>query len=743
MTDGGFDPRARFRPTSEVMGRRVGDECVLVELHTNRMYELNTTGARIWELLAAGQDLGGIEARLQDEFDIGGTALRSELLGLVGRLRAEGLLVEDMTGAGARVASRAGGVEGTRGSEGSEGSVGAVVEGAEAKGAGPGARAWVIEWESGAGREPVLQGPAGRVVDVHRTLAGDLVLVEGALLEVGSAPRAEAGRAPGERVIRADRVGALYEELGDGFVHRLRGGAVIVLWERRRDRLLVVRDAAGEVPCFYVREGRRLLVSTSLDALLARAGGAARFCRAGLAEFLLDVTVDLQREETFYEGVRRLPSAHVLACEGAALEVSRYWDPVPPGFSWATAEEAEALDERLAQAVRRCLVLGADSILLSGGFDSVAVAALADGRRADGQALHALSLHFRDPTCDEGAVQRAVAERLGLELRLHVAERSDERADFVDRALSHSGTLPGPVLGLWQAAFAPLLEEARAEGLGHVLTGIGGDEMFTVDLDHGRDLLVAGKWRELARFVAAWQRTSPLAPLAVARAMLWNAGLRLLGVRLVSRLLDPLRRVSPALFGELRRRRGGRSLLRRELDAVLEERRRSTAEPRLAPEEGRYVAAIRDLPQSPFLLLEMEQGAAWMEGFGLVALYPYYDRDLMELALRVPPSLLFAGGRMKAPLRRLVARRLPGFEMPPRKVDFTVAGKAILRHAGRHTWRRLGGAVALADLGLVEPGRVDAFMEAFFSGNSENWLLAWRLLSTEAWVRARSGAALA
>ncbi|HEX2570900.1 MAG TPA: PqqD family protein, partial [Polyangia bacterium] len=98
---GGFDPRARFRPVPEVVGRRVGDECVLVELHTNRMYELNTTGARIWELLAAGQDLGGIEAQLQEEFDIGGATLRSELLGLLGRLRAEGLVTIEAMGEGA------------------------------------------------------------------------------------------------------------------------------------------------------------------------------------------------------------------------------------------------------------------------------------------------------------------------------------------------------------------------------------------------------------------------------------------------------------------------------------------------------------------------------------------------------------------------------------------------------------------------------------------------------------------
>ncbi len=44
----------------------------------------------------------------------------------------------------------------------------------------------------------------------------------------------------------------------------------------------------------------------------------------------------------------------------------------------------------------------------------------------------------------------------------------------------------------------------------------------------------------------------------------------------------------------------------------------------------------------------------------------------------------------------------------------------------------------LAELGLVDVGRLDRFLEDYFDGRNASWLGAWLVLSTEAWLRARS-----
>ncbi|HEX6211610.1 MAG TPA: PqqD family protein [Methylomirabilota bacterium] len=78
-----------------MVARRLGESSVLVDLRTNRIYELNTTAARIWELAEAGRSIDQIVLALEDEYDSGGVDIRSEVDALVERLQAEGLLGAD------------------------------------------------------------------------------------------------------------------------------------------------------------------------------------------------------------------------------------------------------------------------------------------------------------------------------------------------------------------------------------------------------------------------------------------------------------------------------------------------------------------------------------------------------------------------------------------------------------------------------------------------------------------------
>jgi len=137
-------------------------------------------------------------------------------------------------------------------------------------------------------------------------------------------------------------------------------------------------------------------------------------------------------------------------------------------------------------------------------------------------------------------------------------------------------------------------------------------------------------------------------------------------------------------------------------------------------------------------MLEMEQGKAWANSAGFSLLYPYFDRDLVELLLRVRPEDLIAGGRVKTPLRRLVAERLPSVEMPASKIDFTQVAHGILRSGGQMIWQKMKGFSILAELGIVNFDSLDLLMEGYFSGHNNDWVRTWLVLSTEAWLRARS-----
>lgn len=80
------------RPSQDVVFRQLENETVLVHLRTNRIYALNPTGARFWELLAAGVDVSDIKAQLLREFEVGSEQLESEIDRLLRSLTVEGLV---------------------------------------------------------------------------------------------------------------------------------------------------------------------------------------------------------------------------------------------------------------------------------------------------------------------------------------------------------------------------------------------------------------------------------------------------------------------------------------------------------------------------------------------------------------------------------------------------------------------------------------------------------------------------
>jgi hypothetical protein len=82
----------RLEPSQDVVGQRLGDEVVLVSLETNRIFELNRTGARFWELLQSETDRGRIEAQLLEEFAVREEELSAEVDRLIKSLDDEELV---------------------------------------------------------------------------------------------------------------------------------------------------------------------------------------------------------------------------------------------------------------------------------------------------------------------------------------------------------------------------------------------------------------------------------------------------------------------------------------------------------------------------------------------------------------------------------------------------------------------------------------------------------------------------
>jgi hypothetical protein len=83
---------AHVRPNSDLLSSELDGEAVILDLSSGVYFGLNPVGARIWELLTAGHSLLAVRAALLDEFDVPPGVCEADLLDVVARMAADGLV---------------------------------------------------------------------------------------------------------------------------------------------------------------------------------------------------------------------------------------------------------------------------------------------------------------------------------------------------------------------------------------------------------------------------------------------------------------------------------------------------------------------------------------------------------------------------------------------------------------------------------------------------------------------------
>ena len=256
---------------------------------------------------------------------------------------------------------------------------------------------------------------------------------------------------------------------------RLRGTFAIAIWDGARRRGVLATDHFAVRPWYVQRAGGRLLAATSMRALLRMLPTRpepdpirAMTCLAGILA---------GGAETFARGVERLPGAHAVVFEDGRVTRRRWWQPVYRDP--LRASRTELLDQMraaLGQAIRIRTPPGeTTAVILSGGFDSAAVTAVAASEsQAPGQ-LRTYSAGFPDDRdMDESTRVRdlVVARALPNQL-LHVRP-----VGIVRSTLEYQRDWGIPSGGPGYLLERPLLECAARDGVHGILDGQGGDELF-------------------------------------------------------------------------------------------------------------------------------------------------------------------------------------------------------------------------------------------------------------------------
>ncbi len=521
----------------------------------------------------------------------------------------------------------------------------------------------------------------------------------------------------------------LYEDHGDELVQHLNGMFAFALWDERRERLLIARDRMGEKPLYFTLTDTAFIFASELKALLTHPAIERKLNLAALRKYLFYECVPAPH--SMIAGVRKLPPAHRLIFEQGRVREERYWqlDYHVEKNRISEPEAIEELRQRLREAVRMRLVAEVPlGVLLSGGIDSSAMAALAC-ETAQGR-VKTFSIAFAEKSFDESSYARAVAQHLGTE---HFEQRFTEREmldivpkipDLLDEPLGDGSLIPTYLVSLFTRQHVTV-----------ALGGDGGDELFAGYPTYVAHR-VAGYYQSLPSFIRRGMIEPAVAALPVSTD---NLSFDFRAKRFVrgATLPDGTRHQSwMGSFDEAQQRLlfNPDILAAHPDEAVFSEVRAYDQRNGIdLIERMMTLDAQHYLSECVLVKVDRASMAASLETRA-----PFLDHTLVEFLTRLPIELKLRPGlrglTTKYILKQAMRDKLPAEVIDRPKKGFGMPVAKWIKGELRPLVREIFSPSRLNRRGLFKPDYIDQLLSEHERGVADHRKLIWTLLMFEMWA---------
>lgn len=259
-----------------------------------------------------------------------------------------------------------------------------------------------------------------------------------------------------------------YEEFGRDIVKRLRGMFAFVIWDKNKRELFGARDHFGIKPFYYTRLGDDILFGSEIKSFLEHPSFEKRVNPRALRSYL---TFQYPAtEETFFEGVFRLPAAHSFVMPiGGEMKIERYWDvDFKSEVDKVSFDECrDIIDSAVHESVAAHRISDVKvGSFLSGGVDSSYITAVLMPNET-------FSVGFAEDKFNETDEASELSARIGVKNYRHLLtpdECFDAFSDIqyhMDEPQSNPSSVP-----------LYFLAKLAAEHVTVVLSGEGADEIF-------------------------------------------------------------------------------------------------------------------------------------------------------------------------------------------------------------------------------------------------------------------------
>ncbi len=522
----------------------------------------------------------------------------------------------------------------------------------------------------------------------------------------------------------------LYLAYGDAMLTRLNGIFSFALWDKRSRSLFVARDALGVKPLYYAETEPGFAFASEIKALLALVPQLRELDAQALHRYLSFLWCP--GDGTPFRAVRKLlPGEAMLVRE---RKIVRHWAwyqlPVFRGVISNLSEPAAVSGtvDHLRRAVHRQLVADVPvGAFLSGGLDSSAIVAFAREQAPDIRCFTIESAGGEEEgITDDLPYARRAAAHLGVPLDVVRIDASRMAADLEGMVAQ----LDEPIADPASLNVLYISRLARGQGIKVLLSGAGGDDVFT---GYRRHVAVNYEryWRwlpqsvrsGLERMTASANQRKPLfrrlAKLSSGAGLAGDA--RLANYFLWAKEAQLLGLYTPEFRAQLGKPAAADPMLQflKPLPSSI-----SPLDRMLALEQ-RFFLADHNLNYTD----KMSMAA------GVEVRVPFLDTDLVEFAARIPARLKQRGNEGKWVLKKAMEPYLPRDVIYRPKSGFGAPLRRWMRIELRDLLADLLGTQSLRQRGLFDSAAVQRLIQANDEGKVDASYTLLSLMCIELWCR--------
>jgi asparagine synthase (glutamine-hydrolysing) len=595
---------------------------------------------------------------------------------------------------------------------------------------------------SAAGCQPMVLRPQGAAGDAALTLVfnGEIYNYRELRAELIAAGHRFTTQTDSEVLLH------LYERHGIECLNRLNGIFAFAIHDARtqdrpagvdRGTLFLARDQAGVKPLYFCEIPHGFLFASEIKALLCHPAISRDIDPLALHQMLAYLWTPAPR--TMLRAVRKLePGCAMLVHGGGVVRQWRYYRLPYDGRrdTRPRAAIAAELQERVEHAVRRQLVADVPvGAFLSGGLDSSAVVAMM--RRVQPEKrIQCFSIGFGDDGDNEGNAAdlpyaRRVAKHLNVDLEeIRIDATAIDRLEEMVALLDEPQADPAPINALFIA------ERARALGIPVLLSGAGGDDIFSGYRRH-RALQFERWWAWLPQAGrAAIQSAATSAAMGGGKRQGSVLGRRL--TKMFAHAGEPAERrlISYFWWSPDRLRR---NLYSPEFAAQLGDA--DAADP-LRASLGEIPAEHDPLQRMLFLetrhfLADHNLNYTDRAGMsaGVEVRVPLLDLELIDFAAKIPASMKQSGSEGKSIFKEAMHGVLPHEVIYRPKSGFGAPLRRWLRHELRAKVDDTLNAASLRRRGFFDPQAVQALIDNDRQGRIDGSYTIFALMCFELWCR--------